>query len=42
MVVGTRHWNGQPTLLGDLFRVTKARGDKKGGDVRAEWEMQAR
>ena len=23
------HWNGQPTLLGDLFRVTKMRGDKQ-------------
>ena len=23
------HWNGEPTLLGDLFRVTKARGDRQ-------------
>ena len=23
------HWNGQPTHLGDLFRVTKVRGDKQ-------------
>jgi hypothetical protein len=23
------HWNGQATLLGDLFRVTKPRGDKQ-------------
>ena len=22
------HWNNQPTYLGDLFRVSKARGDK--------------
>jgi hypothetical protein len=22
------HWNGQPTLLGDLFRVSNIRGDK--------------
>jgi hypothetical protein len=22
------HWNGQPTHLGDLFRVSKTRGDK--------------
>jgi hypothetical protein len=22
-------WNGQPTQLGDLFRVTKMRGDKQ-------------
>jgi len=22
------HWNGRPTLLGDLVRVTKRRGDK--------------
>ena len=22
------HWNNQPTHLGDLFRVSKARGDK--------------
>ena len=22
------HWNGQPTYLGDLFRVSKIRGDK--------------
>ena len=22
------HWNGQPTYLGDLFRVSKARGEK--------------
>ena len=22
------HWNGQPTYLGDLFCVSKARGDK--------------
>ena len=23
------HWNGQPTRLGDLFRVHKMRGDKR-------------
>jgi len=23
------NWNGQPTVLGDLFRVTKTRGDKQ-------------
>ena len=23
------HWNSQPTHLGDLFRVTKTRGDKQ-------------
>ena len=23
------HWNGRPTLLGDLFRATKARGNKQ-------------
>jgi hypothetical protein len=22
------HWNGQPTYLGDLFRVSKTRGEK--------------
>jgi hypothetical protein len=23
------HWNGQPTYLGDLFRLHKMRGDKR-------------
>ena len=23
------HWNGQPTNLGDLFRVSRTRGDKQ-------------
>ena len=23
------HWNGQPTYLGDLFRVSKMRGEKQ-------------
>ena len=37
------HWNDQPAHSGDLFRVTKrAATSEKGGDVRAEWEMQAR
>jgi hypothetical protein len=31
------HWNGQPTYLGDLFRVSKTRGDKMLGAVCKLW-----
>src|SRR5687767_15284007 len=27
-ILPREHWNGQPTHLGDLFRVSKLRGDK--------------
>ena len=31
------HWNGQPTYLGDLFRVSKMRGEKQLGGVCQLW-----
>jgi hypothetical protein len=31
------HWNNQPTYLGDLFRVSKTRGDKTLGAVSKLW-----
>jgi hypothetical protein len=31
------HWNGQPTHLGDLFRVSKMRGDKQLAAVCKLW-----
>ena len=31
------HWNGQPTYLGDLFRVSKMRGDKRLSAVCKLW-----
>ena len=31
------HWNNQPTYLGDLFRVSKTRGDKTLGAVCKLW-----
>jgi hypothetical protein len=31
------HWNGQPAHLGDLFRVSKTRGDKQLGAVCQLW-----
>jgi len=34
------HWNGRPTLLGDLFRVSKIRGDKRLTAVCKLWTHQ--
>ena len=31
------HWNGQPTYLGDLFRVSKTRDDKRLSAVCQLW-----
>ena len=31
------HWNDQPTYVGDLFRVSKTRGDKTLGAVCKLW-----
>ena len=31
------HWNGQPTHVGDLFRVHKMRGDKRLGAACQLW-----
>jgi hypothetical protein len=31
------HWNGQPTYLGDLFRVSKMRGEKQLDAVSKRW-----